>query len=139
MEGAEEMENLLTLFLFLFPKADFSLLMSLDELGATLDLALVVACLQLVALDWLLGDERECYKLVHEHVEHRVVMTPVAVLQPEPLEGILLFHGDELLSEGIHVGSFSHLLLDECNETLWIDFQFNLLAIELPEMFTRQR
>ena len=55
-------------------------------------------------------------------------MAPVAVLQPEPLEGILLFHGDELLSEGIHVGSFSHLLLDECNETLWIDFQFNLLS-----------
>ena len=38
MEGAEEMENLLALLLILFPKADFTLLVSLDELGATLDL-----------------------------------------------------------------------------------------------------
>ena len=48
MEGAEEMENLLALLLILIPKADLALLMSLDELGATLDFALVVASLQLV-------------------------------------------------------------------------------------------
>ena len=48
MEGAEEMENLLALLLILIPKADLALLVSLDELGATLDLALVVASLQLV-------------------------------------------------------------------------------------------
>ena len=48
MEGAEEVEYLLALFLILFPKADLALLVSLDELGATLDLALVVASLQLV-------------------------------------------------------------------------------------------
>ena len=40
MEGAEEMENLLALLLILLPKADLALLVSLDELGATLDLAL---------------------------------------------------------------------------------------------------
>ena len=39
MEGAEEMEYLLALLLILFPKADFALLVSLDELGATLDLS----------------------------------------------------------------------------------------------------
>mgnify|MGYP007098958237 CR=1 FL=1 len=49
------MEYLLALLLILIPKADLALLVSLDELGATLDLALVVASLQLVALDsfWL--------------------------------------------------------------------------------------
>ena len=98
--------------------------MSLDELGATLNLALVVASLQLVALNWLLGNEREGYKLVHEHVEHRVVVTPVAVFQPEPLEQIFLLHGNELLSQGIHVDALSHLLLNKGYETFWIDFHF---------------
>ena len=105
MEGAEEMENLLALLLILFPKADFTLLVSLDELGTALDLALVVASLQLVALDRLLAYIRESYKLVHEHIEHRIIMAPVAVLQPEPLEGILLLHGNEALSQGIDVDS----------------------------------
>jgi hypothetical protein len=35
VEGAEEMQNLLALLLFLIPEADFTLLMSLDELGAS--------------------------------------------------------------------------------------------------------
>ncbi len=128
MEGAEEMENLLALLLILFPKADFALLVSLDELGATLDLALVVASLQLVALDRLLTYIRESYKLVHEHIEHRIVMTPVAVLQPEPLEGILLLHGNEALSQGIDVDALCHLLLDEGNETFWGNLQFHLVG-----------
>jgi len=34
VEGAEEMQNLLALLLFI-PEADFTLLMSLDELGAS--------------------------------------------------------------------------------------------------------
>ena len=49
------MENLLALLLILIPKADFALLVSLDELGTALDLTLVVASLQLVALDRLLA------------------------------------------------------------------------------------
>lgn len=139
MEGAEEMEYLLALLLILLPKADFALLVSLDELGATLDLALVVASLQLVALDRLLAYIRESYKLVHEHIEHRIIMTPVAVLQPEPLEGILLLHGNEALSQGIDVDALCHLLLDEGNETFGVISSSTSWVMLLPAMLMRQR
>ena len=89
-------------------KIQLTTLVSLQHTAVTANLTLVVPCHQRICLNRILTDIRKGTKLLHEHVEHWIVMTPVVLTQPEPLEMILLFQCHQMLPQLVNLHALLH-------------------------------
>ena len=127
VETLEDAKILGSHLITLLKKIQLATLVSLQHTAVTANLTLVVPCHQRICLNRILTDIRKGTKLLHEHVEHRIVMTPVVLTQPEPLEMILLLQCHQMLPQLVNLHALLHLLLSKSYQRCRIYIQLNLV------------